>query len=265
MENNNIHDNSTTGSESSGGMIVVDEGKDLGSSVTLVMNNNTIKNNGDHGVYIYTNGNGDINATITANQLIDNFTGMAVKDFGASSSSSYNLDVTRNTFMNNLNAEDDAAGGFWDDGINKGNCWDDFEANPGYPGQYIIPGSAGAVDSYPNVDCGPLFGCEPGEVNGDGIINILDIIYLIDYKFEGGPDPQPFPVCSGDVDCNCIVNILDIIYLIDFKFTEGPSPCTNGTWVTNCGSAKGTTVEPATITVPQTSKETVNFKATAFK
>ena len=265
VEDNYIHDNATSGSEASGGMIVVDEGKDLGSSVTVAMANNKIENNGDHGLYIYTNGNGDITADITSNQFIDNFIGMAIKDFGAPSSSSYSLDVTRNTFVNNLNAEDDAAGGLWDDGVSKGNCWHDYESNPGYPGQYIIPGSAGTVDTYPNVDCGPLFGCDPGDVNEDGIINILDIIYLIDYKFEGGPAPQPFEVCSGDVDCNCIVNILDIIYLIDFKFTEGPPPCTNDTWIANCGSSKNATVDPVTILAPKTAKETVSFKATAFR
>lgn len=265
VEDNYIHDNATTGSESSGGMVIVDEGKDLGSSVNVTATNNKIENNGDHGIYIYTNGNGDITAAITSNQLLENFTGMAVKDFGAPSNSSYNLGVSRNIFMNNLNAEDDAAGGFWDDGVSEGNCWDDYESNPGYPGQYIIPGSAGSVDSYPNVDCGPLFGCEPGEVNGDGIINLLDILYLIEYKFKSGPAPQPFEVCSGDVDCNCVVNLLDILYLIEYKFKEGPPPCSNDTWVANCGSVKGASVEPVSPAVPQTPKETVNFKATAFK
>jgi len=29
-----------------------------------------------------------------------------------------------------------------------------------------------------------------GDVNNDGAVDILDIIYLIDYKFKGGPDPD---------------------------------------------------------------------------
>jgi len=77
--------------------------------------------------------------------------------------------------------------------------------------------------------------CEPGNVNGDSKIDILDIIYTIDYKFKGGPAPIPYDTCSADVDCNCKVDILDIIYLIDFKFKGGPAPCDCLTWVTNCG------------------------------
>jgi len=77
--------------------------------------------------------------------------------------------------------------------------------------------------------------CEPGEVNGVTPVNILDIIYLIDFKFKSGPDPVPYPTCNGDVTCDCIVNILDIIYLIDFKFNAGPSPCTCDDWLTSCG------------------------------
>ncbi len=62
-----------------------------------------------------------------------------------------------------------------------------------------------------------------GDANDDEIVNILDILYLIDYKFRGGP--APIPVLSGDVNLDGLVNVLDIIYLIDFKFKNGPAPC----------------------------------------
>ncbi len=62
-----------------------------------------------------------------------------------------------------------------------------------------------------------------GDANRDGIVNILDILYLIDYKFKGGPPPDP--IGAGDTNCNLVVNIIDIVYLIDHKFKGGPEPC----------------------------------------
>jgi len=82
---------------------------------------------------------------------------------------------------------------------------------------------------------GQICDCTPGDATGDGIINILDIVYLIDFKFKGGPAPAPYPLCQGDPNCDCVVNILDIVYLIDFKFKGGPAPCTCLDWVNSCG------------------------------
>lgn len=62
-----------------------------------------------------------------------------------------------------------------------------------------------------------------GDVNDDEVVNILDILALIDYKFKGGSAPDP--VESGDVNLDGAVNILDIVHLIDFKFKGGPEPC----------------------------------------
>lgn len=61
----------------------------------------------------------------------------------------------------------------------------------------------------------------PGDVNDDGNVNILDITYLTDYKFEGGP--APVVLDAGDVNADCIINVLDIIYLVNYKFKSGPA------------------------------------------
>lgn len=61
-----------------------------------------------------------------------------------------------------------------------------------------------------------------GDVNNDETINILDIIFLIDYKFKGGPAPEN--PAAADVNIDAAVNILDIIYLIDYKFKGGSAP-----------------------------------------
>ncbi len=61
-----------------------------------------------------------------------------------------------------------------------------------------------------------------GDINNDGLVNILDIIFLIDFKFKGGPAPDNLE--AADVNNDGLVNILDIIYLINHKFKGGPAP-----------------------------------------
>lgn len=62
-----------------------------------------------------------------------------------------------------------------------------------------------------------------GDVNRDGIIDVADVTYLINYLFAQGP--EPLPLASGDVDCDSSVNVADVIYLINYLFRGGPSPC----------------------------------------
>jgi hypothetical protein len=78
--------------------------------------------------------------------------------------------------------------------------------------------------------------CEPGEADGVPPINILDIVYLINYKYKGGSAAEPYEICNGDPTCDCEVNILDIVYLINFKYKNGPDPCACEDWTAQCGS-----------------------------
>jgi len=78
--------------------------------------------------------------------------------------------------------------------------------------------------------------CEPGEADEASPINILDIVYLINYKYKGGSPAEPYEICSGDPNSDCAVNILDIVYLINFKYKAGPIPVTCEEWKTTCGS-----------------------------
>lgn len=64
----------------------------------------------------------------------------------------------------------------------------------------------------------------PGDIDADGLIDISDLVYLVDFMFASGPDPQP-NILSGDLDCDVLVDISDLVYLVDFMFTGGPPPC----------------------------------------
>lgn len=61
-----------------------------------------------------------------------------------------------------------------------------------------------------------------GDADNSGEVNVLDIIYLIDYKFKDGPAPEIME--AADVNADTHVDILDILYMIEFKYKDGPEP-----------------------------------------
>jgi hypothetical protein len=61
-----------------------------------------------------------------------------------------------------------------------------------------------------------------GDAKDDGNIDLLDILYLITYKFKGGPPPSP--LITGDANGDENVDLLDILNLITFKFKGGSAP-----------------------------------------
>ncbi len=63
-----------------------------------------------------------------------------------------------------------------------------------------------------------------GDANGDGRINIRDVVYIIMYIFQDGPEPVPF-FWVGDVNCSRTINLSDAIGIIDWMFHIGPPPC----------------------------------------
>jgi Dockerin type I domain len=61
-----------------------------------------------------------------------------------------------------------------------------------------------------------------GDANGDGVLNIRDITYLINFLYKGGVAPNP--IQAGDANGNGIVNIQDITHLINYLYKSGPNP-----------------------------------------
>jgi hypothetical protein len=63
---------------------------------------------------------------------------------------------------------------------------------------------------------------ECADVNHDGLVNLLDIIFLINYVYLLGPAPHP-PII-GDLDNDGYIIIFDITALISYLYFDGPEP-----------------------------------------
>jgi hypothetical protein len=62
-----------------------------------------------------------------------------------------------------------------------------------------------------------------GDPNRDGIKNITDVIFLINYISNRGNPPEP--LFLGDVNCDTKLTVTDVVYLINYLFKGGPAPC----------------------------------------
>ena len=88
-----------------------------------------------------------------------------------------------------------------------------------------------------------------GDADGDGIVNIADVTYLIQYIFVDG-SPAPSPLLAGDADNNAVVQISDAVYLIQYIFNGGPAPCeVPRSW--NAGNYNGMSEEEVNLYLQQ--------------
>ena len=81
-----------------------------------------------------------------------------------------------------------------------------------------------------NAFAGWVYTSEPsfirGDANGDGLINIADVVFLVNYLFGGGM--PPCPEGAGDANSDGAVNIADVVYLVNYLFGGGPPPSCGG-------------------------------------
>ncbi len=63
-----------------------------------------------------------------------------------------------------------------------------------------------------------------GDPNDDEAVNLLDVLYLIDFVYGDPTGPAPIPPEAGDANADGSINLLDILYLIDFLYGVPPGP-----------------------------------------
>jgi hypothetical protein len=62
-----------------------------------------------------------------------------------------------------------------------------------------------------------------GDATADGLIDIGDVVYVLNYLFRSGSTPTP--LAAGDVTCDGIIDLEDTIHLLNYLFKNGPPPC----------------------------------------
>ncbi len=61
-----------------------------------------------------------------------------------------------------------------------------------------------------------------GDANGDSLIDLADVIFLINYLYTGGFAPYPYE--AGDATCDGWIDLTDVLLLINYLYKDGPVP-----------------------------------------
>jgi hypothetical protein len=62
-----------------------------------------------------------------------------------------------------------------------------------------------------------------GDANNDADVNVSDAVFIINYVFVGGGEPQPVLAC-GDANNDGVVNVSDAVSIINYVFVGGTPP-----------------------------------------
>ncbi|EQB62997.1 MAG: hypothetical protein RBG1_1C00001G0576 [candidate division Zixibacteria bacterium RBG-1] len=63
---------------------------------------------------------------------------------------------------------------------------------------------------------------KPGDANGNGKVDLADLIFMVNYIMKGGP--APVFECQVDLNADGIVTLLDIVVAVNYLFKGGNPP-----------------------------------------
>ncbi len=61
-----------------------------------------------------------------------------------------------------------------------------------------------------------------GDANGDGVVTIADLVFLLNYLFKDWALPDP--PSAGDANGDCEITLADVIYILNYLYRLGPTP-----------------------------------------
>ncbi len=61
-----------------------------------------------------------------------------------------------------------------------------------------------------------------GDASGDGVIDMADPIYILNYLYKAGP--APVPMAAADANADCVIDLSDAVYLLNYLYKGGPPP-----------------------------------------
>lgn len=140
------------------------------------------------------------------------------------------------TYINRLNADDPDLDDivitmdpvitnvtFVDSGNGAATCWftpDVSQAGSNFAVAYIATDDAGLADTI--VTNFNVVVALRGDANSDTNLNMLDIVYIINYLYKAGPSPTTN--ISADSNYDGAINIMDATYLVNYFYRQGPPP-----------------------------------------
>ncbi|MGB2989377.1 MAG: S8 family serine peptidase, partial [Candidatus Zixiibacteriota bacterium] len=80
----------------------------------------------------------------------------------------------------------------------------------------------GRINAYEAVLLAGQSAYVAGDASGDGVVDVADVVFLINYLYRSGAAPDP--LAAGDPSDDCVVDVADIVYLINYLYRSGPAP-----------------------------------------
>ena len=80
----------------------------------------------------------------------------------------------------------------------------------------------GVIDAHQAVLAALQSNYVAGDANGDAVVELADVVYLINYLYRSGPCPDPLG--AGDPNADCVIELGDLIYLVNYLYAGGPAP-----------------------------------------
>ena len=74
-----------------------------------------------------------------------------------------------------------------------------------------------------NWDCGVW-----GDVNGDDLVNPVDVVYMVNHVYknqDARTQPPNCPYEAGDVNCDAQVNPVDVVYFVNYVYKNQDAFC----------------------------------------
>ena len=75
----------------------------------------------------------------------------------------------------------------------------------------------------------PVVAYWPGDATFDGLLDVADPVYLLNFIYKGGPLPQ-HPITSDLNEPDRLIDIEDVLYLLNYLFKRGPVPLPGDPW-----------------------------------
>ncbi len=81
---------------------------------------------------------------------------------------------------------------------------------------------SGSISILENLNNNPPLSYTPGDASGDGLVDLGDVVYLINYLYKGGV--RPASMKAADPNADCLVDVGDVVHLISYLYKSGSAP-----------------------------------------